>query len=75
MGLIAAALNAAGGTLASQWKEYFYCDAIPENVLAVKGQKAAPAGISKKIKKRNYIALTEPGCILWFGLIHQGLSK
>ena len=23
MGLIAAALNAAGGTLASQWKEYF----------------------------------------------------
>ena len=26
MGLIAAALNAAGGTLASQWKEYFYVD-------------------------------------------------
>ena len=25
MGLIAAALNAAGGTLASQWKEYFLC--------------------------------------------------
>ena len=24
MGLIAAALNAAGGTLASQWKEYFF---------------------------------------------------
>ena len=29
MGLIAAALNAAGGTLASQWKEYFYVDALP----------------------------------------------
>ena len=27
MGLIAAALNASGGTLASQWKEYFYVDA------------------------------------------------
>ena len=30
MGLIAAALNAAGGTLASQWKEYFYVDALPD---------------------------------------------
>ena len=39
MGLIRAAMGAAGGTLADQWKEYFYCDAIPENVLAVKGQK------------------------------------
>ena len=32
MGLIAAALNAAGGTLASQWKEYFYVDALPDIV-------------------------------------------
>ena len=39
MGLIAAALNAAGGTLASQWKEYFYADALPDNVLATKAQK------------------------------------
>ena len=28
MGLIKAALGAAGGTLADQWKEFFYCDAI-----------------------------------------------
>ena len=39
MGLIAAALNAAGGTLASQWKEYFYVDALPDNVLATKAEK------------------------------------
>ena len=39
MGLIAAALNAAGGTLASQWKEYFYADALPDDVLATKAQK------------------------------------
>ena len=39
MGLIAAALNAAAGTLASQWKEYFYADALPEDVLATKAQK------------------------------------
>ena len=39
MGLIKAALGAAGGVLADQWKEYFYCSALPENVLAVKGEK------------------------------------
>ena len=39
MGLIAAALNAAGGTLASQWKEYFYVDSLPDNVLATKAEK------------------------------------
>jgi hypothetical protein len=39
MGLIKAALGAAGGTLADQWKEFFYCDAIDNDVLAVKGQK------------------------------------
>ena len=38
MGLIKAALGAAGGVLADQWKEYFYCEAISENVMAVKGQ-------------------------------------
>lgn len=37
MGLIKAALGAAGGVMADQWKEYFYCEAIPENVMAVKG--------------------------------------
>ena len=39
MGLIKAALGSIGGVMADQWKEYFYCEAIPENVLAVKGQK------------------------------------
>lgn len=39
MGLIAAGLNAVGGTLASQWKEYFYLDALPDDVLAAKAGK------------------------------------
>ena len=39
MGLIKAAFGAAGGMLADQWKEYFYCDSLPENVLMAKGEK------------------------------------
>ena len=39
MGLIKAALGAAGGVLADQWKENFYCDALSANVLVAKGQR------------------------------------
>ena len=39
MGLIRAAIGAAGGVMADQWKEYFYCESLPTNVLAVKGKK------------------------------------
>ena len=39
MGLISAGLGAVGGTLSSQWKEYFYVDALPDNVLATRALK------------------------------------
>ena len=39
MGLISAGLNALGGTMASQWKEYFYVDAMPADVLVTKAMK------------------------------------
>ncbi len=39
MGLIKAIGGAVGGVLADQWKEYFYCEAIPADVLATKGEK------------------------------------
>lgn len=39
MGLIKAGLGAVGGVLADQWKEFFRCEAIPADVLALKGQK------------------------------------
>ena len=39
MGLIKAGIGALGGTLADQWKEFFYCDSLENNVLMVKGQK------------------------------------
>ncbi len=39
MGLIKAGIGALGGTLADQWKEFFYCEAMDKDTLAVKGQK------------------------------------
>ena len=33
MGLIRAAAGALGGTLADQWKEFFYCDAMDKDIL------------------------------------------
>ena len=33
MGLIKAAFGATGGTLADQWKEFFYCDALDSDIL------------------------------------------
>ena len=39
MGLIRAAISAVGGTMADQWKEFFICESLDADVLAVKGQK------------------------------------
>ena len=39
MGLIKAIAGAAGGVMADQWKEYFYCEAMPANILATKGDR------------------------------------
>ena len=38
MGLIKAGVGALGGTLADQWKEFFYCEALDKEVLAVRGR-------------------------------------
>lgn len=39
MGLIKAAFGAAGSVLADQWREYFYCDSMSDDVLMAKGIK------------------------------------
>lgn len=39
MGLMKAVTGALGGTLADQWKEFFYCEAMDNDVLVMKGQK------------------------------------
>ncbi len=55
MGLIKAALGAAGGTLADQWKEYFYCEALPADVLVAKGQKRTSGRSSNTSASDNVI--------------------
>ena len=75
MGLIKAALGAAGGVLADQWKEYFYCEAIPSDVLAVKGRKKATSRSSNKhgddniITNGSVIAIADGQCML---IVEQG---
>ena len=55
MGLLKALMGSVGGTLADQWKEYFYCDAIPENVLALRGRKRI-SGRSSNRENDNIIS-------------------
>lgn len=57
MGLIKAAAGAAFGNLADQWKDYFYCESMPENVIVVKGQKRA-GGRSSNTKGTDNIITT-----------------
>lgn len=62
MGLIKAALGAAGGVMADQWKEFFYCEAIPADVLVVKGKKKA-TGRSSNTKGDDNIIITNGSVI------------
>ena len=55
MGLVKAALGAASGVMGDQWKEYFYCSALPAEVLAVKGQKKVSGRSSNRHGAENII--------------------
>lgn len=54
MGLIRAAVGALGSGMADQWKEFFYCDALSNDILVVKGQKRI-TGRSSNIKATDNI--------------------
>ena len=56
MGLIQAALGAVGGTLADQWKEFFYCEAMPKDVMVTKGVKRVGGRSSNKYGNDNIIS-------------------
>ena len=75
MGLVKAALGAASGVMGDQWKEYFYCSALPAEVLAVKGQKKVSGRSSNRRGTENIItdgsivAVAEGQCAL---IVEQG---
>ncbi|MCQ2476837.1 MAG: SPFH domain-containing protein [Clostridia bacterium] len=75
MGLIKAAIGAAGGALADQWKEFFYCEAMPKEVLVTKGQKRITSrssntnGNDNIISNGSGIAVADGQCMI---IVEQG---
>ena len=75
MGLIKAGIGALGGTLADQWKEFFYCDALPSDVLVRKGQKRVSGrssntkGEDNIISNGSGIAVADGQCMI---IVEQG---
>ncbi|MBQ3108786.1 MAG: SPFH domain-containing protein, partial [Clostridia bacterium] len=75
MGLLKAGIGALGGVLADQWKEYFYCDSMPANVLATKGVKreggrsSNTKGDDNIISNGSVIAVNEGQCMM---IVEQG---
>ena len=75
MGLIKAGLGALGGTLADQWKEFFYCDALDKDTLVVKGQKRVSGrssntkGSDNVISNGSGIAVADGQCMI---IVEQG---
>lgn len=55
MGLIKAMAGAVGGALGDQWKEFFYCEAMPADVLVRKGVKRIGGKSSNKHGSDNVI--------------------
>lgn len=75
MGLIRAAISAVGGTMADQWKEFFICESLDADVLAVKGKKrigsrsANKKGSDNLITSGSGIAVADGQCAL---IVEQG---
>ena len=75
MGLIKAGLGALGGTRADQWKEFFYCESIPNDILMIKGQKKTSSrssntkGEDNIISNGSGIAVADGQCMI---IVEQG---
>lgn len=76
MGLIKAAKDAISTMLADQWREYFYCSALSDDVLVVKGQKKViegrnsnTKGMDNIISNGSIIAVNEGQCMI---IVDQG---
>lgn len=75
MGLIKAAMGSVGGVLADQWKEFFYCEAMPKELLVTKGVKRTSGrssntkGSDNIISNGSGIAVADGQCML---IVEQG---
>lgn len=74
MGLIQAALGAAGGVLGDQWKEFFYCDSLSSDILVAKGHRRTGKGSSNSgddniITQGSVIAVNNGQCMM---IVQQG---
>ena len=75
MGLIKAGTGALGGALADQWKEFFYCESMPKEVLVTKGQKRISGrssntkGSDNIITNGSGIAVADGQCMI---IVEQG---
>ena len=75
MGLIKALGGATGGVLADQWREFFYCEALPADVLAVRGKKKTTGrssntkGDENIISNGSIISIADGQCML---IVEQG---
>jgi membrane protease subunit (stomatin/prohibitin family) len=70
MGLIKAFAGSAGGVLADQWRDYFCCNALDTDTIAVKGSKRTSArssnthGSSNIISNGSIISVADGQCAL-----------
>ncbi|MBQ7455609.1 MAG: SPFH domain-containing protein [Clostridia bacterium] len=56
MGLLSVAKDALAGTLASQWREYYYLDSMPEGVLAAKASRKVRSRLGgTRVEQENTI--------------------
>ena len=75
MGLMRAGVGALGGVMADQWKEFFYCDSLENDVLMVKGQKRVGGrssntkGHDNVISNGSGIAVADGQCMI---IVEQG---
>ena len=75
MGLIKAGVGAFSGVMADQWKEFFYCEALPKDVLMRKGEKRVSGrssntkGNDNIISNGSGIAVADGQCMI---IVEQG---
>lgn len=76
MGLVKAIKSAVGTVTADQWREYFYCDALGNDILAVKGKKRINSSKSSNtngedniISNGSMVAVNEGQCMI---IVEQG---